>query len=100
MATLTKPEQTIYEGIKNNFSELHKFIVTRTYLHTLRTIEPRLDALVKAAATKPIKTNKFPKMPDEIAMDYAVDLNEQLIIARIRFCQSADAEGRRPLQCD
>jgi hypothetical protein len=97
---LTKPEQTMYEGIKNNFSELHKFIATRTYLHTLCAIEPKLDVLVEEAATKPIKTTMFPKMPDGVAMDYAVDLNEQLIIARITWCQGSDAEGRRLLQCD
>jgi hypothetical protein len=90
----------MYEGIKNNVPELHKFIVTRTYLHTLRAIEPKLDEIVEAAATKPIKTTRFPKMSDEVSMDYAVDLNEQLIIVRIRFCQGADVEGRRLLQCD
>jgi hypothetical protein len=98
---LTQPEQAMYEQIKNNFPELHKFIVTRTYLRNLRAIEPMIDEIVAKGSTQPIKTTKFPKMPDEVSVEYAIDLNEQMLIARIKFCQGApDDEMRRVLQCD
>ena len=76
---LNAGEQLYYDKIKNNASELKKFIATRTYL---RAVE---DIIGEDWDTKDIVPylTKLPKLNRNVVMDYTVDLVEEILLFNI-----------------
>jgi hypothetical protein len=89
---LTADEQPLYERAKNNAAELHKFIATRTYLRTVEKImgpDWATKVLKEDWETKDTKpyVAQLPKLTKDVAMDYAVSLEEQQLIFKIMVHQ-------------
>ncbi|MGD0279642.1 MAG: hypothetical protein ABSC11_10080 [Smithella sp.] len=81
---LSSSEQSMYEKVKNNTPELHKFIATRTYL---RLIKPMIGA------RDPWKIDsgelrKLPAMNKAVKLDYVVDDTESAILWAILLAQT------------
>jgi hypothetical protein len=76
---LNAGEQLYYDKVKNNASELKKFIATRTYL---RAVE---DIIGEDWDTKDIVPylTKLPKLNRNVVMDYTVDLVEEILLFNI-----------------
>jgi hypothetical protein len=89
---LTADEQPLYDQVKNNAAELHKFIATRTYLRTVEKIMgPDWAAKVlkedwEAKDTKPYVA-ELPKLTKYVDMEYAVSLEEQQLLFKIMVHQ-------------
>ena len=89
---LTADEQPLYNQVKNNPAELHKFIATRTYLRTVeKIIGPNWATKVlkedwEAKDTKPYVA-KLPKLNKDVDMEYAVSLEEQQLLFKIMVHQ-------------
>ncbi|MCJ7545821.1 MAG: hypothetical protein MUP30_03170 [Deltaproteobacteria bacterium] len=89
---LTADEQPLYEQVKNNAAELHKFIATRTYLRTVeKIIGPDWATKVlkedwEVKDTKPYVA-ELPKLNKDVDMEYAVSLEEQQLIFKIMVHQ-------------
>jgi hypothetical protein len=89
---LTADEQPLYNQVKNNAAELHKFIATRTYLRTVEKImgpDWATKLLKEDWETKDTKpyVAQLPKLNKDVAMDYAVSLEEQQLLFKIMVHQ-------------
>jgi hypothetical protein len=84
---LTKQELYLYEKVKSDAPELHKFIVTRAYL---RTVKPLIEG------TDPTKIDgcKLPKMSKDISINYVVDDREWDILWHIMLDQEAGCKDK------
>jgi hypothetical protein len=85
---LSSLEQPMYEKIKDNASELHKFIVTRTYIRAVQQIikdmnKDKIDAADYA---------KFPPIPEEFVFRYTVNFSEHLDFYNVMIFQGVQRE--------
>jgi hypothetical protein len=78
LTVMNEDERAIYESIMNNPAELKKFIATRAYMRTVdKALGPGWRDL---SAVPKSDTDRLPAMSKAVTMDYAISLQEQLII--------------------
>jgi hypothetical protein len=76
-------EAAIYEKIKNDSAEVHKFVITRTYLRTIVPMIKDMDPDMKVYDGK-----KLPKMPKELEIKDVISNQEFDICWKVMLDQS------------
>lgn len=76
-------EAAIYEKIKNDSAEVHKFVITRTYLRTIVPIIKDMDPDMKVYDGR-----KLPKMPEELEIKDVINNQEWEICWKVMMDQS------------
>jgi hypothetical protein len=76
---LNAGEQIYYDKVKNNASELKKFIATRTYLRAVENIIGEDWDMKDIVPYLP----KLPKPDKNVVMDYTLDLVEDILLFNI-----------------
>ena len=76
---LNAGEQIYYDKVKNDASELNKFIATRTYLRAVEAIIGEDWDMKDIGPYLP----KLPKLNKNVVMDYSIDLVEDILLFNI-----------------
>ena len=85
---LSSLEQPMYEKVKDNTAELHKFITTRAYVRAAWQF-------IKEQHLNPEKLGadlaRFPSVPEGVDMSYAANFADQLLLYNIMLYQGIDS---------
>jgi len=80
---LSEKEQAIYDEVKNDFTKLHEFIETRTYLRAVKNIMgpdwARKDIQPYLPKIKTLNKRIF----RDVFLEYTVDQDERLLLFKI-----------------
>ena len=87
---LSPSEQSMYEQVKNNAPELHKFIATRMYVRTLKQVIKFDDT---GFFLEP-DINKFPSMPEDFDFNYCDSLRQGMQLFNIKNYQDSKKNSK------
>jgi len=82
---LSPSERSMYEQVKNNAPELHKFIVTRMYVRAVKQVIKIDDT---GFFLEP-DINKFPSVPEDFDSNYCDSLRQGMELFNIKNYQDS-----------